>query len=68
MLPYTPLAERAWQLRHNFTAYDAAYISLAEMLDASVITLDARIAGAAGPRCSIIAYTQGATPHEAAGD
>jgi predicted nucleic acid-binding protein len=28
------LAPRIWELRHNWTAYDAAYIALAEALDA----------------------------------
>ena len=27
---HTPLLSRIWELRHNFTAYDAAYIALAE--------------------------------------
>lgn len=54
--PYTVLAERAWQLRHNFTVYDAACISLAEMLDASVVTLDTRMTDAPGARCAIVAY------------
>ncbi|MHB1710436.1 MAG: type II toxin-antitoxin system VapC family toxin [Acidimicrobiales bacterium] len=54
--PYGPLAERAWQLRHNFTIYDAAYVALAEMLGAPLITLDARLARAPGSRCPIIAY------------
>lgn len=54
--PYAPLAERAWQLRRNLTVYDAAYVALAEMLDASLITLDARIGDAPGVRCPIVAY------------
>jgi predicted nucleic acid-binding protein len=54
--PYPPLAERIWQLRGSFTVYDAAYVSLAEMLGAQVITLDARMAGAWGARCQIVAY------------
>lgn len=55
--PYAPLAERAWQLRHNFTVYDAAYVSLAELLGASMLTLDARIASAPGAQCEVIAYS-----------
>ena len=35
--------ERAWSLRENITAYDAAYISLAERLGAALITQDARL-------------------------
>lgn len=54
--PYSTLADRAWQLRHNLTIYDACYVALAEVLDASMITLDARLANAPGSRCPIIAY------------
>lgn len=38
--PHEPLLHRIWQLRHNFTAYDAAYIALAEALNAPLITRD----------------------------
>lgn len=38
-----PLAERIWQLRHRFTAYDAGYIALAEALDAPLYTCDAKL-------------------------
>ena len=34
------LAIRAWELRQNFTAYDAVYLALAESLDAAVVTCD----------------------------
>jgi len=34
------LLPRIWQLRHNLTAYDAAYLALAEALDASLVTRD----------------------------
>jgi predicted nucleic acid-binding protein len=37
-----------WQLRHNMSAYDAAYIVLAEKLGATLITRDARLASAPG--------------------
>jgi len=42
------LAERIWQLRDNLTAYDAAYVALAELLDAPLLTSDARLAHAPG--------------------
>ena len=42
------LLRRIWQLRHNFSAYDAAYIVLAEQLRAALITRDARLASASG--------------------
>ncbi len=54
--PYAPLAERAWELRRNVTIYDAAYVALAELLAAAVVTLDARLARAPGPRCPVLAY------------
>jgi predicted nucleic acid-binding protein len=38
--PHEALLHRIWELRHNFTAYDAAYIALAEALDAPLVTCD----------------------------
>lgn len=38
-----PLAERVWQLRHQFTSYDASYLALAEALDATLATCDAKL-------------------------
>jgi predicted nucleic acid-binding protein len=35
------LMGRIWELRHNFTAYDACYIALAELLNATLLTRDA---------------------------
>ncbi len=35
-----------WRLRHNLTAYDAAFVALATVLDAPLVTLDERIARA----------------------
>lgn len=39
---------RAWELRHNLTAYDAVYVALAEYLDAPLLTRDRRLANAPG--------------------
>lgn len=52
LFPFGPLAERCWQLRDNTTSYDAAYIALAEQLDAPLATLDTRLARSTGPRCA----------------
>jgi len=46
--PHSVLLPRIWQLRHNFSAYDAAYIVLAEKLGAALVTRDARLASAWG--------------------
>jgi len=46
--PHLVLLPRIWQLRHNFSAYDAAYIVLSEKLDAPLITRDGRLASASG--------------------
>ena len=40
---HVPLLERIWELRHNFTAYDAAYIALAEATDATLYTADEKL-------------------------
>ena len=41
------LVDRIWRLRFNLTAYDAAYLALAELLGARLITTDKRLARAA---------------------
>jgi predicted nucleic acid-binding protein len=41
------LRRRAFGLRHSLTAYDAAYVALAEALDCPLITRDQRLARAA---------------------
>jgi len=46
--PHFMLLARVWQLRHNFSAYDAAYVGLAEKLGAPLITRDGRLAAAPG--------------------
>ena len=38
-----------WQLRANLTAYDATYVALAEALDCTLLSGDARLAAAPGP-------------------
>jgi predicted nucleic acid-binding protein len=51
--PHGPLLERVWELRHSVSAYDAAYIALAEALDAPLMTCDGRVARAHGHRALI---------------
>ena len=51
--PHLVLLPRIWQLRHNFSAYDAAYIVLSEKLDAPLITRDGRLASASGHGAAI---------------
>lgn len=51
--PYEALAQRVWQLRHNLTSYDAAYVALAEALEVPLITLDRRLAEAPGILCRV---------------
>jgi predicted nucleic acid-binding protein len=52
------LTARIWQLRDSMTAYDGAYVALAEALDAPLVTCDARLARAHGHRAriEIVAY------------
>ena len=42
--PHDMFVPRIWELRHNITAYDAAYVALAEALSAPLLTRDARLA------------------------
>jgi len=41
---HEPFLGRVWELRENVTAYDAAYLALAEVLDAPLLTFDERLA------------------------
>ena len=45
---------RIWELRHNCTAYDAAYVALAEELHAPLITCDRALAGSSGHAATVI--------------
>ena len=44
--PHLPFLVDIWRLRDNYTAYDAAYLTLAGVLDVPLITLDVRMARA----------------------
>jgi predicted nucleic acid-binding protein len=50
---HDPFLPRIWTLRRNITAYDAAYLALAEALGARLITCDARLASAVGHKAAI---------------
>lgn len=51
--PHLPLLSRCWELRHNLTPYDAAYVALAEVLEVELVTADRRLARASGIRCAV---------------
>jgi predicted nucleic acid-binding protein len=51
--PHFVLLPRIWQLRHNLSAYDAAYVVLAEKLGAALLTRDARLASASGHKARV---------------
>jgi predicted nucleic acid-binding protein len=55
--PALPMLDRAYELRANVTAYDAMYVALAETLACSLLTVDAKLAAARGPRCPIEVIT-----------
>ena len=52
--PHDFLLPRIWSLRNNLTAYDAAYVALAEALDAPLVTRDRRLAASPGHYAEII--------------
>ncbi|HEX3766275.1 MAG TPA: type II toxin-antitoxin system VapC family toxin [Kofleriaceae bacterium] len=51
--PHDILVPRIWQLRGNLTAYDAAYMALAESLRAPLVTCDGNLAAAPGNRATV---------------
>jgi predicted nucleic acid-binding protein len=52
-VPHAALLERCWELKQNLTVYDGAYVALAELLDAKLLTADRRIKSAPGRRCRV---------------
>ena len=52
--PYEVLAPRAWRHRRNLSIYDASYVALAELVDATLVTLDRRIVRAPGLACRVM--------------
>jgi predicted nucleic acid-binding protein len=57
--PHNILLPRIWHLRNNLTAYDAAYVALAEALGTPLITRDEKLASAAGHRARIELLSSG---------
>lgn len=55
--PHRPLVPRCWELRENMTPYDAAYVALAEALEANLVTADTRLAHAPGLTCGVEVLT-----------
>lgn len=51
--PHDVLLDRIWELRNNTSAYDAAYVALAEALGAPLLTTDARLAEVPNTRAQI---------------
>lgn len=51
--PHDLFLPRIWELRANLTAYDAAYVALAEVLPAPLVTRDRRIGRSAGHRAKV---------------
>jgi predicted nucleic acid-binding protein len=44
LLPFFPLADRVWELRHNLSSYDATYVAVAEAMGIPLATLDRKMA------------------------
>ncbi|MDU0347558.1 type II toxin-antitoxin system VapC family toxin [Actinomyces sp. MRS3W] len=52
-----PLADRIWHLRHQYTAYDANYIALAEGLDVPLLTCDHKL-DAGGHTATVVVHSR----------
>ncbi|MBL8294808.1 MAG: type II toxin-antitoxin system VapC family toxin [Bryobacterales bacterium] len=55
---HTPLAGRIWELRHNFTAYDATYIALAEATNSVLYTCDEKLRAGHRARVKLFASSR----------
>ena len=51
--PHAPLRARAWELRDNVSFYDALYVALSERTHLALLTADAKLSAAPGPRCVV---------------
>jgi len=54
--PHQGLAGRIWELRHNLTAYDAAFVALSEELGVPLVTCDGAIGRAPGHVANVEVY------------
>ena len=54
--PMAPYLSRVFELRDNFTAYDAFYVALAEALNVPLLTRDAKFSKSAGHEADIHLY------------
>jgi predicted nucleic acid-binding protein len=50
---HQPLLARCWELRDHLTIYLARYVAIAEALELTLLTGDAKLARSTGPRCPI---------------
>ena len=50
---HRPLLDRVWELRDSVRSWDAFYVALAEVMHATLLTSDSRLASAPGPKCTI---------------
>ena len=55
--PHLPMLDRAWELRATITPYDDAYIALAEILGAPLVTCDGRLARAPGHEAQVRVFS-----------
>jgi len=52
--PAAPLLWQVWGLRDSHSAYDAAYVALAEVLDVPLVTTDGALARSHGHRARVV--------------
>ena len=52
---YDHIARRIWELRESVSAYDGAYVAVAELFDVPLLTFDKRLQRAPGPACEFVA-------------
>jgi len=55
--PHDVLLPRIWELRHNMTAYDTAYVALAEAIGAPLLTRDESLAATRGHQAVVVLVT-----------